>query len=350
MTREADAPTTVPAASVAQAERQPARDAPLVSILVRSMGRPQLHDALASIGAQSHPALEAVVVAACGPDHPPVPAQAGHATVRLVVPTERLPRPRAANAAIDAAQGEWLGFLDDDDRLLPGHVEALLASAGDARLAYGRTRLRDMRGAELGYFGDPHQVLRLLQLPIFHLSGALFHRDLVARGARFDESLAGHDDTDFWLQCSRLTTFSASTAVVSEWAVEDGSSGLGFGRNADPVHAKSAMVDVQAKWAAVDAAERDEVSRLLAQALDAAAQQPHAALEAARRALALRPRDLHALSVCAMLLARNGRAGEPVTLLEQGLRIAPSSPELAQNLRAARRAAGLPPTTPPPAP
>lgn len=347
MSREPDHPPTIRHGATAAADGSPANGAPLVSILVRSMGRPQLHDALASIAAQAHPALEAVVVAACGPGHPPVPAHAGHAAVRLVVPAERLPRPRAANAALDAARGEWLGFLDDDDRLLPGHVEALLAAAGEARLAYGRTRLRDARGAGIGFFGDPHQVLGLLQLPIFHLSGALFHRELVAHGARFDESLAGHDDTDFWLQCSRLTAFAASPSVVSEWAVEDGSSGLGFGRNADPAHANAAMRDVQAKWAAIDAAERDEVARLLALALASAAHSPPDALEAARRARALRPRDLHAISVCAMLLARTGRAGDAVALLEQGLRIAPSSPEIAHNLRAARRAAGLAPTTPP---
>lgn len=323
-------------------------NAPLVSILIRSMGRPQLQRALESVAAQSHPALEVIVVAACGPDHPPLPPQAGHATVRAVMPATRLPRPRAANAAIGAAAGTWLGFLDDDDRLLPGHVQALLsalAARPDARLVHGRTRLVDGAGRVIGHFGEPHQVLRLLQLPIFHLSAALFHRDLVAAGARFDETLAGHDDTDFWLQCSRLAPFAECPEVVSEWAVEDGSSGLGFGRNADAGHARASMADVDAKWAAVDAAERAAVADLLDRALRAVGSDgPAAALALALQALARRPRDLHAINVTAMLLARNGRAPDAVALVERGLRLAPGSPELAQNLRAARRAAGLPPT------
>lgn len=321
---------------------------PLVSILVRSMGRPQLQRALDSVAAQGHPALEVVVVAACGPGHPPVPDHAGHAAVRLVVPDERLLRPRAANAAIEAAQGTWLGFLDDDDRLLPRHVEALLAAASThpaARLVHGRTRLVDATGATIGHFGEPHQVLRLLQQPIFHLSGALFHRELVIAGARFDEALEGHDDTDFWLQCSRLAPFAECAEVVSEWAVEDGSSGLGFGRNADAAHARASMAGVDAKWAAIDAAERAEVAALLDRALRAAGSEgPAAALALAQQALVRRPRDLHAINITAMLLARNGRALDAVALVEHGLRLAPDSPELAQNLRAARRAAGLPPT------
>lgn len=43
---------------------------PPVSVLVRSMGRPVLANALASIAAQTYAALEVVVVAACGDSHP----------------------------------------------------------------------------------------------------------------------------------------------------------------------------------------------------------------------------------------------------------------------------------------
>src|SRR6185503_8403694 len=101
----------------------------LVSILIRSMDRPTLERALDSAAAQDHPDLELVVVAACGPRHRALPETWRGRPLRMVVPPEPLDRARAANAALDAARGEWLNFLDDDDELLPRHVSTLLASA-----------------------------------------------------------------------------------------------------------------------------------------------------------------------------------------------------------------------------
>ncbi len=50
---------------------------PSVSIVVRSIGRPTLERALASIAAQDHPAIEIVIVAASGSNHPALPGAIG---------------------------------------------------------------------------------------------------------------------------------------------------------------------------------------------------------------------------------------------------------------------------------
>src|SRR5205085_155979 len=47
----------------------------------------------------------------------------------FVNPGRQLPRPDAANAAIDAATGDYLIVLDDDDLLEPDHCERTLAVA-----------------------------------------------------------------------------------------------------------------------------------------------------------------------------------------------------------------------------
>ena len=46
-----------------------------------------------------------------------------------VVNAGPLGRPQAANAALEAAQGEWMLFLDEDDEIAPAHVAQLLAAA-----------------------------------------------------------------------------------------------------------------------------------------------------------------------------------------------------------------------------
>ena len=129
---------------------------PLVSIVVRSIGRPELATALASAAAQDHPALEILVIDATGGDHPPLPAmdlRPGH-SISLVSTGRRLPRPHAANAGLDALRGEYFCFLDDDDAYEPRHVSTLLAAAS----AHPRMscRLWSDKGAQSRRLGTAH--------------------------------------------------------------------------------------------------------------------------------------------------------------------------------------------------
>ncbi|MEP6678883.1 MAG: hypothetical protein ABJB78_06255, partial [Betaproteobacteria bacterium] len=89
-------------------------DAPCVSLIVRSMGRPCLADALASVALQRHRPLELIVVDATGGAHPqlpPLPLVDVHlpdlVDVRLLDLGRPLNRPAAANAGLAAARGEW---------------------------------------------------------------------------------------------------------------------------------------------------------------------------------------------------------------------------------------------------
>src|SRR6185436_10708572 len=100
-----------------------------VSILIRSSARPELADALAALAAQTYRNLEVVVVNVTGKPHPPLPAIASALEVRFVDSDRQLLRPLAANKAIDAATGDYLAFLDDDDMFEPEHVERCLSVA-----------------------------------------------------------------------------------------------------------------------------------------------------------------------------------------------------------------------------
>src|SRR4030095_5679511 len=84
--------------------------APLVSILVRSMDRPTLPRALASVAAQDYPDIEVVVVAAAGASHRPPADRGGEFPVRFVPSRNPLKRAEAANVALESARGEWLNF------------------------------------------------------------------------------------------------------------------------------------------------------------------------------------------------------------------------------------------------
>ena len=118
--------------------------APLVSIIIRSMGRDRLANAVASVAQQTHRPRELLVVDATGGSHPPLPDAPTLTAVRLVSVGRRLLRPAAANVGIDHAQGEWIGFLDDDDFFEPTHV---------ARRTFGPGFAEHVRAAYLGHRG-----------------------------------------------------------------------------------------------------------------------------------------------------------------------------------------------------
>jgi glycosyltransferase involved in cell wall biosynthesis len=106
-------------------EAKQAPGVPQISIVVRSMDPPTLGRALDSVAAQDHPAIEVVLVAACGPSHRPVDATRYPFRLEFVASPERLPRPRAANTGLDASHGDLITFLDHDDEFLPGHLSGL---------------------------------------------------------------------------------------------------------------------------------------------------------------------------------------------------------------------------------
>src|SRR5262245_52229549 len=95
---------------------------PLVSVIVRTLRRPELARALDCVAFQSYQPIEIVVVDAG--DRGIEMEKHGPAAVR-VVRRGRLARAAAANAGLEAARGEWLAFLDEDDEIERTHIEQL---------------------------------------------------------------------------------------------------------------------------------------------------------------------------------------------------------------------------------
>jgi hypothetical protein len=217
-----------------------------VSLVVRTMGRPTLTLALGAIAAQSHRPIEVVLVDAAGSGIEAAPAPG--VSLRIVRPG-RVDRPRAANAGLDAATGEWIGFLDEDDEIEPGHIAGLLdaASAARAQVAYSQTRLVDGTGAQR-IFGGPFNRRALFRSNYLSIHSALFRRTLVAQGCRFDESFAMFEDWDFWLQLAMRTPFAFSAKATAIYRAGAGQSGAGAGANLDRDAVLAQRERLMRKW------------------------------------------------------------------------------------------------------
>jgi glycosyltransferase involved in cell wall biosynthesis len=223
---------------------------PLVSVIVRTMDRPVLARALAAAARQTYRPLEIVLVDASAKglamtEHAGVP-------VRVVNRGVRLPRPAAANAGVEAARGAWMMLLDEDDEIDPAHVASLVAvaTAAGAGVAYSQTKLVDPAGRTVRIFGGPYSRPALRQSNYIHSNAALFSRDTLRGGIRFDEELAIFEDWDFWLQLSRVTPFAFTGSATAVYRASEGESGAGSGPNLDRDAVLATRARLMRKWGA----------------------------------------------------------------------------------------------------
>ncbi|MGH8801058.1 MAG: glycosyltransferase [Casimicrobiaceae bacterium] len=308
---------------------------PTVSVVVRSTDRPTLAAALASLAEQDYPTVEVVLVAASGATHPAPPARIGAHPVRFAASAVRLTRPQAANVGIDAASGDWISFLDDDDVLLPGHVAGLAAAAGraqEARFTYTLARAR-MADGSTRTWGQPFSLQQLYERNFIHLASALFSRELVAQGCRFDDAFEIMQDWDFFLQCAQRTRFHFEPRETFEWRADAGTSGAAGDVNHDGARFAAFRDRIYAKWQEARDALVDRVTSELGDAAACARSGDLAEAETRCRAvLAFSQNDPFALNLLGMVLRSAGRLGDARAVQEQACAVRPADPSLHYNL------------------
>lgn len=222
---------------------------PLVSVLIRSMDRSQLSEAIACVAMQTYPHIELVVVNASGRPHSPVQYPRHRLAFQLVEPGEPGPpgaaagqpgdcvslpasgRPQAANLALRAARGELALFLDDDDLLEPNHIERLvdaLAANPQAMAAYAGVRVDGQAGPGLRIYDLPWSPHRLKGINFLPIHAVVFRLDCVRQSAQsFDESLPVLEDWDFWRKLAQAGEFVHCPGVSAVYRQNHGASKIG---------------------------------------------------------------------------------------------------------------------------
>ena len=188
-----------------------AEEAPLISIICRTIGRPELEKTLNSISKQTHPNVELVLVDAGAKGLPAIASSFEEINLKFVTAENPLTRPQAANAGLDAASGDFLMLLDDDDWIADDHLEGLVkfsANHQNAKAVYSSTQKTTHQGEPLevlfSHAFDPVLLMHDNYIPIHSM---LFHKSLLEHGCRFDENFDIFEDWDFWLQLSQHTNF-----------------------------------------------------------------------------------------------------------------------------------------------
>lgn len=306
---------------------------PLVSVVVRSTARPTLAAALDTIAAQDHGNLEIVLVGASGASHPVPARRHGSVPIRFAASDAALTRPRAANAGLDAAAGDYVTFLDDDDKMLPGHVSGLVAAARDDAgvvHSYSRAVFRDGRSERIG---RPVALMQLFERSFIHLSASLVTRSLVEQGCRFDPQFEILEDWDWFLTLAQRSRFAFLPRETFVWNADAGDSGAGGGPNQDDARFARYRDLVYAKWGSARDALVDRVQAKLQEAATAAQRGDLARAEAAcREVLAFSQNDPFALNLLAMIERSTGRLPQALATQALAVDVRPGDPDLVYNL------------------
>lgn len=203
---------------------------PLVSVVIRTCGRPRvLAGALDSIRAQSYKNIEIIIIE----DGENISGKFtsenySDLNINYQYTGEKYGRCRAGNLGMAASNGKYINFLDDDDYLLPNHIETLVTHLenSDCLAAYAIAEEHQIRKSshsqeenivkrKLIRYQQPYNKLLLCYLNYIPIQSIMFNRILYVELGGFDEKLKVLEDWDLWVRYSAHGDFLFIPAITS---------------------------------------------------------------------------------------------------------------------------------------
>ncbi|MDR0672113.1 MAG: glycosyltransferase, partial [Zoogloeaceae bacterium] len=234
--------------------------APLVSVIVPTMNRPELLAvALESLCQQTFRDFEAVIVNDAGKD--PLPAIEPFAQcldILYISHETNKGLSKSRNTGIRAARGRYITYLDDDDFYYEDHIEALVNTLRQTRAAvvYADANIALQR-EENGHFAtrsrrvlysvdfDPQRLLRENITPVLCV---MHEKRCLEEVGHFRECLKALEDWDLWMRMSRFYTFVHLPFATSEYVWRKGDDTLTQDRQA--MRAAGAHLGQIGRWMA----------------------------------------------------------------------------------------------------
>jgi glycosyltransferase involved in cell wall biosynthesis len=197
---------------------------PLVSVMIAYYKQEGfIAETVRSVQQQTYANVEIIVV----DDGSPVPASSvlPETTDVRILRTENRGCPAARNFGFQRSSGDFLVFLDSDDRLTPGALEAHLKAFAEcpaAALSFGAQRFIDEHSRELR---APHNCrprnnyfLMLLEgNPIGTPGAAMIRREAFIEAGLFDESIRIVEDYPLYLRLAKRHPIVQSPACVIDY-------------------------------------------------------------------------------------------------------------------------------------
>lgn len=215
----------------------PPPEQPMVSIITRTHGpHPKiLREAMASVLNQTYPHIEHIIVEDRTDFAQEMVEETAHsygADIRYIR-SERGGRSPAANTGLEAAKGDLLLFLDNDDLLFPDHVEVLvrgLQNNPDAVAAYSMSwevptyftaggSYREGHFTVPAPFLQPYSGERFEKGNFLPIQAVLFRKQLFLDEGGIDESIDHLEDWNLWARYARRGSFAKIDKLTSFYRI-----------------------------------------------------------------------------------------------------------------------------------
>jgi glycosyltransferase involved in cell wall biosynthesis len=208
---------------------------PLVSVIVRTKDRPGLlKTALKSVAYQDYRPVEVILIndGGCDLDIKTVRTILNNCPLNYIHFEKSKGRAAAGNAGIINAQGQYIGFLDDDDEFCPDHLSTLVDCLGgsDYRVAYADSELVIKEiDAETGnveikerkvFSSYDFSYVDLMVANYIPLISILFSSGLLKKAGGFDENFNLYEDWDLLLRIGENFPFhhiKKVTSMYNQW-------------------------------------------------------------------------------------------------------------------------------------
>lgn len=202
--------------------------APRVSVIVNCYnGDRYLEEALNSIYAQSMADFEVIFWDNGSTDRSAEIAQRAEYAPRMRYfrAVETIPLGGARNLAVEQARGEFIGFLDTDDRWYPHTLATLLAAAsGEIDVVYAGVRNIDATGSPLSVLAPPARSGSLLDALLrqfdIYVQALLIRRAALARtGLAFDPAITASEEYCLLMQLAADVQMRSIPDVLADYRI-----------------------------------------------------------------------------------------------------------------------------------
>lgn len=181
---------------------------PFISIIIPTHNRlHMLAELLESLASQTYRNFEVIIVNDCGQSVQPVTELFSELDVLVIdLPTNQK-HVHARNEGVRHASGELILLCDDDDLLLPGHIERMVQELAGYDLVYSDVEIFDYRQEGLTripvsrrLFAYLHDPAAMRKFSTFVPSGILYRKSIHKTLGEFDPDVYHYWDWDFYLR------------------------------------------------------------------------------------------------------------------------------------------------------
>jgi glycosyltransferase involved in cell wall biosynthesis len=181
---------------------------PLVSIIIPTYNRPDfVSELIESLWRQTYRHLQIIVINDAGEPVEFLRTLYPELDITIVTMERNQKHVHARNRGLELVRGEYILLCDDDDLLLPTHVERMLEEIWDADLVYSDVEIFDYvleghsrRATKRFVFAYEHDVTAMRKFSTFVSSGCLYRKELHERLGLFDVEMYHYWDWDFFLR------------------------------------------------------------------------------------------------------------------------------------------------------